>query len=122
MAAILTIKGPVCTPKAIHKNGPHPVRPIVKSQFLEAAYDLQKAGLGSLVRVHAKRGSVNDVFVKKLPEDIATALEDNSHLCTLTEYSTRFYMRTPASIGLELREELMNLDLVKEALFTEQFL
>ncbi|XP_072016044.1 uncharacterized protein [Amphiura filiformis] len=67
MAAIITMKGPVCTAKAVHKNGPHPVRTIVKKQFLDAAHKLQEAKLGTLMRVHARGGGVNDVFVKNYP-------------------------------------------------------
>ena len=118
MAAILTMKGPVCTAKSIHKNGPHPIRPIVKQQFMDAAHKLQDAHLGSLVRVHAKRGSINDVFVKKLPEHITDELEINN-LCTLAEYEMRFHMRTPASISLDLREELIQLGFVAEEYFTD---
>ena len=118
MAAILRTKGPVCTQRAIHKNGPLNVRNVVKSQFLRAAHRLEAANLG-LVRKIAQ----NDVFIKRLPSEVQlqTVLEATRDLCTLEDYTTRFYMTSPACISQKMREQLVANQLVKSEHFGMTF-
>ena len=121
MSSILLLKGPVCTYYAIHQNGtPISVRRTVKSQFLRAANALAAANLGTLVQVNiTSQNRANDVFIKKLPSEMKAALKDNTDLCSLEEYTSRFFMPTPACIRQPLRDELVRLQLVQREHFTE---
>ena len=119
MSVILLTKGPVCTYNAVHTNGPVAVRRSVKSQFMRAAGALHAANLGYLIKIHASWNSVNDVFVKKLPSEMKDLLEANEDLCTLQEYTTRFYMPAPACISQRLRDALVREKLVKKEHFVD---
>ena len=117
MSVILLMKGPVCTYNAVHTNGPVAVRRSVKSQFMRAAGALHAANLGYLIKIHTSYNSVNDVFVKKLPSEMKDLLEANEDLCSLHEYTARFYMPTPACITQRLRDALVKENLVQEEHF-----
>ena len=123
MSAILLIKGPVCNTDAINKNGPLAVRHIVKSQFLQAASALEKANLGCMGHViikHTKQIRNVNIFIKKVPSEIGESLKGNEDLCTLDEYTVRFYMPAPACIRPVLREQLVKQELVKEEFFAQK--
>ncbi len=117
MSVILLMKGPVCTHRAVHKNGPVAVRHIVKHQFLRAADALQAANLGVLETIKPPRRPSHEVFVKKEPGLIGSDLARNADLCTLGEYMARFYMATPGCIDQELRNELTKRQLVRPEYF-----
>ncbi len=116
MSVILLMKGPVCTHIAVHQNGPTAVRHIVKQQFLRAAVALEAAKLGRLVRVKPTRHP-HDVFIKKEPALIGTDLEAHTDLCSLAEYTARFYMATPGCIKQDMRDELVKQRLVRQEYF-----
>ena len=92
MAAILQIKGPIAIPRTIAqcakvlKSG----QIVTSQQFHEAGHALQSLRLGSLVTVkqHSRNATV---FVKKIPAEAKTILEENKDLCSSFEYYTARY-------------------------------
>ncbi|XP_072016041.1 uncharacterized protein [Amphiura filiformis] len=105
MAAILLIKGPVATDKAIKRYGPAFLRHSTVKQFIRAATSLQHAGFGSLMKI--PRGV--EVFVKRFPNEVIPALEANADLCTFEEFSQRFYLQPPGCITRSFGEKLISL-------------
>ena len=71
---------------------------------------MEAANLGSMIKIAS-----NDVFIKKLPIEIQPGLEAeaNRDLCTVEDYTARFYMPSPACISRQLRERLVGSRLVK---------
>ncbi|XP_072016030.1 uncharacterized protein [Amphiura filiformis] len=118
MSVILLTKGPVCNFTAIQTNGPPSVRRIGKSLFLRAAHALEAANLGTLVKVFGGGNRPNEVFIKKLPSDVGQGLEENEDLCSLEDYTVKFYMPSPSRIRQALRDQLIQQDFVKEEHFT----
>ena len=118
MSVILLTKGPVCTFTAIQTNGPVAVRRIGKNMYFRAANALVAANLGHLVKIYGSGNRANDVFVKKVPSEIEEPLQSNTDLCSLDEYTTKFYMPSPACIRPRLRDELVSRQFVKEEHFT----
>ena len=120
MSVILLTKGPISSYNAIHQNGPVPVRKLVKSQFLRAASALEAANLGHVVQVMLGfKNHVQDIFIKRLPEEITEALKENGDLCNIGDYTARFYMPTPKCIHQRLRDELVLQGHVKEEHFDQ---
>ena len=114
MSAILLTKGPVCTYRAIHTNGPKKLRNIKKSLFLEAADCLQRAALGELVCINRQEGGLGThVFVKVRPEAVEEPLLAGNHdLCLVEKYRKNFGMPSPGCISEKIREKLVDLGYV----------
>lgn len=112
MSAILLTKGPVSVNEAVRRWGPKRFRHYKKSHFLEASRDLQTANLGSLTHIKSTY-TTHDVFIKRAPSEIGDGLADNRDLCTLDEYTSRFYMTPAACLSKGLLDELIARELVK---------
>ena len=105
MAAILLIKGPVVTDKAIKRYGPAFLRHSTVKQFIRAATSLQDAGLGFLMKL--PRGT--EVFVKKFPNEVQQVLNANPDLCAWEDYSSRFFLQPPGCITPAFCQKLIDL-------------
>ncbi len=115
MSTILRMKGPVCTLKAMQRNAPrHLCRIIKKPLFHQAANALQAANLGTFWTVKTWK---REVFVKREPSLIEEDLEKNKDLCTIEDYTARFYSPTPACIKQDMRTLLVEEGLVKKEYF-----
>ena len=98
MAAILYVKGPVCTLPSVYKYGPIFVRHITAQQFKSTCDKLKQAGFGEL---HGK------LFVKKFPSEAMAAVGENTDLLTADEYTNKFYTPLPSCISLSMCEKLV---------------
>lgn len=105
--AILLTKGPICTIKAIQKNGPLHLRKVVFNQFVKAATNLQAIGLGRLEKVNNSL-----VYVKKLPDEVKSILEVRDDLCSFEEYAQKFYQAPPKAIKQATWNTIIKLGLV----------
>ena len=105
--AILLTKGPICTIKAIQKNGPPHLRKVVFNQFVKAATNLQAIDLGRLEKVNNSL-----VYVKKLPAEAKSILEVRDDLCSFEEYIQKFYQAPPKAIKQATWNTIIKLGLV----------
>ena len=113
MAAILKTAGPVSTTDAVRYTKMS-LHHITAADFDEAACELQKAHLGSLVTVPSERNKGHNVFIKKLPSEIEPALAAYPDLCSVELYATRFAKAAPKAIKFPLRARLVALKLVSQ--------
>ncbi|XP_072016043.1 uncharacterized protein [Amphiura filiformis] len=111
MSAILLSKGPVVTPSAIQKNGPHYLRHVSKKQFMNAATKLHQMNLGILVNL------TSAVFVKKTPVEAKLMEEHYKDLCTMDQYIDRYFQPLPRIISSFLREKLVAMGLMEKMLY-----
>ena len=98
MAAILLTSGPVSTHKAARKLKKY-LSSINISQFIKAATNLERLGLGSLVSMMTAGSRPCHVFVKKRPEEVRAVLMDNADLCSVEDYEDRYHNPLPAAIS-----------------------
>ena len=116
MAAILKTAGPVSTTDAVRYTKMS-LHHITAADFDDAACELQKAHLGSLVTVPSERNKGHNVFIKKLPSEIEPALAAHPDLCSVELYATRFAKAAPKAIKFPLRARLVALKLVSQNVF-----
>ena len=116
MAAILLIQGPVCTKTCIGQFGPLSIRGITQNQFLEAAWALQEANLGSLITLKHRNG----VFIKRVPSEMGNRLEAHQDMCTIERYTARFSMPPPTIIEKVFQDQLVRDGYVKAEHFVSK--
>ena len=107
MAAILTMKGPICTPRIIQKNGPRWLRNTNKEQFLAASTKLEQAGLGTVV-------SNPTVFVKIHPNNVQKLEHVLMSYCTYEHYAMKYFHSVSICVKEDTKKELVSLGLLDE--------
>ncbi len=92
-----------------------------KARFKTAAVQLETDGFGSLI-VLTGISSSTQVFVKKLPSEVARLLETTDHgsMCSLAEYEQRFNLETPAYINDKMQVELVKQGFVAQHHFKQK--
>ena len=114
MAAILLTSGPVSTHKAAGKIRKF-LYCITIKHFLNAASDLVAADLGELVSMQVGVATrACHVFIKKPPGEATAGLLANPDLCTVEEYSSKYFRPCPACIGPKHRAKLLEYGYVTE--------
>ena len=120
MSAILLMRGPVCTQRALHDGYcPAAIKHIVKQQFVNAANTLVRLNMGSLVHL-SKRDKGKwpcDVFIKRQPSEMLDVLQGNKDLCSMGDYNNKFCLSSPVCISAALKDQLISRGLVKKELF-----
>ena len=107
MSGILLNAGPIATQLSVRKISQTFVVTVTKAKFEKAAQRLQAANLGRVVQLRTN----SSVFIKWKPEKMhhLLALPENADLCTVEEYTTRYYMASPASIKEKTKAALVEL-------------
>lgn len=110
MAAVLQSAGKVVKHKMLVSNWKF-LNMLTSKQFVTAASDLQEIGLGSLITLPTS-SRPSQVFIKKLPQEVAPVLEENPDLCTVEYYAVRFNLPTSKYVTQQMREKLVSMGLV----------
>ncbi len=92
-----------------------------KSKFQLAANRLEKMGFGSVILLR-QLSQESTVFIKKAPLEVAQLLmaKENSELCTLGEYESRFEQPPSLAITKTMQQHLINQKYVHPQYFTPQ--
>ena len=115
MGAILQTIGPVSTCQAIRGNWKF-LKSATSQQFLAAATELERLGLGRLVGLSGK-GRTQQCFIKKPPGDAQALLEANPDLCEAGLYATRYHRPATKIINWGIRNKLVAMGLVSQKQF-----
>lgn len=121
MTAVLLTPGPISTRLTVKNMSPAFRLGVSKSKFMNAANQLQSAGLGSLVLLD-KISAQAHMFVKKPPHEMRVLLESDEHTqlnCTEEEYAHRYHSSLPASVTYRMKESLVEMGILSQQAFMQ---
>ena len=87
--------------------------------YVKAAEELQAINFGVLVPIIGASGKPSQVFIKKGPDEVQTALATNPDLCMPDYYAQRYNQpisKSTQGISLGVRHKLASLKLVPQNL------
>ena len=109
MAAILLSAGPVSNYRSFIDGGPKHLRKITKETFDEAAQELHKASMGQFIAMLGPSAGLKEVFVKKAPNEECKILLEQTTLCSMVEYMSRYQQPPPRRIARIYLEQLVEM-------------
>ena len=111
ISGILLSASPVNSYRAFKQRGPIQLRDIKKQEYIDAALELERLGLGTTVL--SDTGGVS--FLKRPPFEIQELLQENSSdICAYSAYVKRFNLPIPNTVSLTpaVKEKIAELKMV----------
>ena len=119
MSGILLTPGPVVNFSSMRSTRRVFLHSVNKSKFDNAGNKLKAANLGNFISVQYQNKMKLSVFLKKHPDEIREDLksEENKDLCSIEEYSAKYFSPSPAGINDRLKRILVSLGLLSQDAF-----
>ncbi|XP_072015438.1 uncharacterized protein [Amphiura filiformis] len=111
MTGILLTAGPVASPVTVKRYGPRSLRNVTVPQIDSAEQTLERMNFGKAHEIKAHK--TMKIFVKRPPDEVEELLQ-NSDLCTFEQYRKRYFMPSPGRITQNMKDVLVQLDLVPQ--------